>query len=45
MLPPETLDRLRKLKAQYDPDNVFNQNFAIPPADVRAEAGSMQPVR
>jgi Luciferase-like monooxygenase/FAD binding domain/Berberine and berberine like len=43
--PPETLDRLRKLKAQYDPDNVFNQNFAIPPADVRAEAGSMQPVR
>lgn len=23
---------LRQLKARYDPDNVFNQNFPIPPA-------------
>jgi hypothetical protein len=28
--PGETLERLRRLKAQYDPDSVFDQNFAIP---------------
>jgi len=30
--PGETLVRLRRLKTRYDPDNIFNQNFSIPPA-------------
>jgi hypothetical protein len=29
--PGETLTRLRKVKATYDPDNAFKQNFAITP--------------
>jgi hypothetical protein len=32
--PGETLERLRRLKAEHDPDNVFNQNFAVAPAAV-----------
>jgi len=31
--PEPTLSKLRELKARYDPDNVFNQNFAIPQID------------
>ena len=29
--PGDTLAELRQLKARYDPDNVFNRNFPIPP--------------
>jgi alkanesulfonate monooxygenase SsuD/methylene tetrahydromethanopterin reductase-like flavin-dependent oxidoreductase (luciferase family) len=37
--PGETLDRLRRLKAQYDPHNRFDGNFAIPPAEREAQVG------
>ena len=30
--PPATLERLRALKAQYDPENVFRDNFNVTPA-------------
>ncbi len=29
---PEACDRLRRVKAQYDPDEVFRANHEIPPA-------------
>jgi FAD/FMN-containing dehydrogenase len=37
--PDKTLTRLRELKARYDPENVFNQNFpvnALPTAVIRS---------
>jgi FAD/FMN-containing dehydrogenase len=34
--PGDTLTRLRELKARYDPDGVFDQNFPIPASGVPA---------
>ncbi|GAA0562989.1 FAD-binding oxidoreductase [Actinomadura livida] len=34
--PPDVLERLRRLKARYDPDNLFRDNFNIPPAPIAA---------
>jgi FAD/FMN-containing dehydrogenase len=33
MYPAQTLERLRRVKAQFDPGNVFRQNHNITPAD------------
>ncbi len=38
--PPKTLARLRDLKAEYDPDNLFSDNFPITPAAPLEEAAS-----
>jgi Berberine and berberine like len=38
--PGETLSRLRRLKAEYDPDDVFNQSFPIRAGGVAAPAGA-----
>ena len=32
MYPPATLERLRRIKAELDPGNVFRQNHNITPA-------------
>src|SRR5262249_62286652 len=37
--PGETLVRLGELKARYDPDQVFGQNFPIPPGVAAAPRG------
>ncbi|GAA3751275.1 hypothetical protein GCM10022240_00600 [Microbacterium kribbense] len=34
--PPATLERLRRVKARVDPDGIFRDNFAIPPAQALA---------
>lgn len=36
--PGKTLERLRALKAEYDPKGLFNSNFPIPPAEAVAAA-------
>lgn len=33
MYPPATFERLRRVKAEFDPGNVFRQNHNVPPAD------------
>ena len=33
IFPPETYARLAQIKKQYDPNNVFNQNYNIKPND------------
>jgi alkanesulfonate monooxygenase SsuD/methylene tetrahydromethanopterin reductase-like flavin-dependent oxidoreductase (luciferase family)/FAD/FMN-containing dehydrogenase len=38
--PGDTLATLRRLKARYDPDNVFDQNFPIRPEATLAQAAS-----
>lgn len=44
--PPRTLARLRGLKAQYDPDNLFRDNFNLTPASVAETVrGELQPAR
>ena len=36
--PPKTLAKLQRLKAEYDPDGLFNANFPIPPLRAAAAA-------
>ncbi|PPL20306.1 LLM class flavin-dependent oxidoreductase [Microterricola pindariensis] len=43
--PPRTLERLRALKAQYDPTTLFRDNFAIRPATAPATASGSTETR
>jgi putative oxidoreductase len=36
------LAELRQLKARYDPDNVFNRNFPIPPHQLTTRSGAVR---
>ncbi|MBB4664760.1 LLM class flavin-dependent oxidoreductase [Conexibacter arvalis] len=38
--PEPTLARLRELKARYDPDQLFDRNFPIPPSGTRDHSSS-----
>ncbi|MEU6585513.1 FAD-binding protein [Nocardia sp. NPDC046763] len=41
--PPATYERLRQIKAEYDPDNTFRCNHNIPPADSTGNATHSAP--
>jgi alkanesulfonate monooxygenase SsuD/methylene tetrahydromethanopterin reductase-like flavin-dependent oxidoreductase (luciferase family) len=40
--PGETLERLRKLKAHYDPDNLFRDNFNVVPERAAQETAAVR---
>lgn len=41
--PPAVLERLRRLKGRYDPDNLFRDNFNIPPVPTPARDSEAAP--